>query len=103
MAMTPARGGKKPHPAWRARRVTAVVSGVAFAGLVGGMAIEATSSPAHASTQPNQPALDDTTQPTWGAPIAPQTVDPQTLDPQQTPQFFQPPVDRRSHTQTSGS
>ena len=33
--------GKRPHPAWRARRVTAVVSGVAFVGLATGMAVEA--------------------------------------------------------------
>ena len=98
MAMTPApRGGKRPHPAWRARRVTAVVSGVAFVGLATGMAVDASTSSAHAATPapdlaPNEPSVS-TTQPTWAAPIVPQTV------PQTVPQI----ISRRPHTQSHGS
>jgi len=97
MATDPARrGGKRPHPAWRARRVTAVASGVAFVGLATGMAVEASASPAPAATPTTvtPTPTESTTQPTWAAPLsAPQTVAPQTV----------PPVHHRAHTQTSGS
>ena len=98
MAMTPDhQGPKRPHPAWRARRVTAVVSGVAFAGLVGGMAIEASTSPAHATTPDPIPTPEatlpqvETTQPPWAAPIAPQ------------PDLQTPSFQRAPHTQSHGS
>ena len=104
MVTSPARrGGKRPHPAWRARRVTAVVSGVAFVGLTTGMAVEASASTAQPRTTtpdpvPNDPGLA-TTQPTWAAPLsAPPTFDTQTV-----PQTVLPPVRHRAHTQTSGS
>jgi hypothetical protein len=97
MATTPRpRDGKRPHPAWRARRVTAVLSGVAFAGLAGGMAVEA-ASPAHATTRTPDVAPDpsvSTTEP-WSAPLSPQTIDP-------SPQILPAPT-QRGHTQTSGS
>ena len=95
MAMSPAGpNGKRPHPAWRARRVTAVVSGVAFVGLATGMAVEASTSPARAVTPasdptPNAPTVS-TTEPTWAAPLS-------------VPQATQPQVHQRAHTQTSGS
>ena len=101
MVMKPApRGGKRPHPAWRARRVTAVVSGVAFVGLTTGMAVEASASTAQpATTTPDPVPTDPTAQPTWAAPLsAPPTFDPQTV-----PQTVLPPVRHRAHTQTSGS
>ena len=75
MAMSPAGPkGKRPHPAWRARRVTAVVSGVAFVGLATGMAVEASASAAPAVTPasnptPNAPTAP-TTEPTWAAPLS---------------------------------
>ena len=97
------RDGKRPHAAWRARRVTAVVSGVAFVGLATGMAVEASASatpaaPTPPAVTPTEPSVA-TTEPTWAAPLsAPPTVAPQTV-PQTVPQ----PVRHRAHTQTSGS
>jgi hypothetical protein len=96
MAMRP-DGSRDPHPARRARRAVATASGVAFAGLAGGMAINAATSsaettPATTSTTVETPtAVDTPTTPesTWSAFPVPTTV------PRQ--------VTRVPHTQSHGS
>jgi hypothetical protein len=74
MAMRP-DGSRDPHPARRARRAVATASGVAFAGLAGGMAINAGTS--SADTNPvTTTSVDVPTTPesTWSAFPVPTTV-----------------------------